>query len=143
MSHDIVTVEGRIWGIFAHRFAIETAEGKVLADLGPDSIGRIALQEGDRVSLSGERKRSEIKVGSLVTPDGTEHRIARPDKHPHENDADPALALGAARAAGYETTGVPRRKPKHWEVDATRDGHRHVLHVELDGKIRGTKVLAD
>ena len=56
--------------------------------------------------------------------------------------ADPAVVLKAARNAGYEPVGAPRRKPKHFEVLGRRDGTFTELHIELDGHIRKTKPAA-
>lgn len=136
-----VELEGTVWGVFAHRFALETRDGKVLADLGPHARDTISLREGDRVRLGGERKPSEIKVSRLVTPDGTTHEIGWPPKHEHA-PADPRRAIDAAVAQGYAITGEPRRKPKHWELPARRDDRPFELHVELDGRIRKAKELA-
>lgn len=142
---DDVEISGKVWGVFAHRFAMETSAGKELVDIGPHAHDRIALAEGDRVSVVGERKPSEIKARRLTDARGGVHRIDWPpkphEKHGHKHEAaDPELALSAARSAGFEPVGQPRRKPKHWEVDARRDGDgMWELHIELDGRIRKVK----
>ena len=55
------------------------------------------------------------------------------------NVAGTVNLLEAVRAAGFEPSGTPRRKPKHFEIDGRRDGKPYELHVELDGRIRKTK----
>lgn len=61
--------------------------------------------------------------------------------HRHE-EADPALALRAADAAGFSAKGAPRRKPKHFEVLARRsDGPWVELHIDLDGGLYKVKAL--
>ena len=110
--NDMQEASGTIWAVFGHRFAIEGKEGRFLADLGPKGAEGIELKVGDA--------------------DG---------KHAHE-PADPAAAIAAVRGQGYAVEGDPRRKPKHFEIVGSRDGARHEIHVELDGKIRKTKPLA-
>lgn len=131
---------GTIWAVFGHRFAVEGAEGRFLADLGPEGTAGLALMPGDTVTVAGERKPTEIKVDRLTLADGTIHTILRLDKPGHPKPehaaADPQAALGAARAAGYAPSGETKRKPKHFEVPATRDGAAFTLHVTLDGHVR-------
>ena len=80
-------LSGEVTDIFAHRFVLKTADGKVLADLGPEGAEQVLLTEGDRVELWGELKPSEIKVHSIAR---TECRssIERPREAaqpPHEH----------------------------------------------------------
>jgi len=140
MFEPLTRVAGTILHLFAHRFVVDTGGGMVLADVTPKGLERIALRVGDRVELEGEQKPSELKVHRLMR-DGLcidiEHK-----KKPHHDDrgpADPAVVLRAARGAGYEPVGVPRRKPRHFEVLGQRNGTFVELHVELDGHIRKTK----
>lgn len=143
-------ITGKVWGVFAHRFAIESQDEKVLADLGPEGRKRVTLSEGDRVTVEGERKPSEIKVATIVCADGSRHKIDWPPKpehgkHHHDHhhpDADPQIALRAVHAEGYAVEGEPKRKPKHWEIQARRGGHAYELHVELDGHVRKAKDLS-
>lgn len=130
---EVVEASGRIWAVFGHRVAVEGADGRVLANLGPEGIKGLDLAVGDAVRVIGRRKLFEIKATGIVLPDGTRRTIAWPDKHPA---VDPAAALATMRGAGYEILGEPRRKPKHFEIDARRDGQRWELHVELDGRLR-------
>jgi hypothetical protein len=142
MSDHQVNVSGKILHLFAHRFVVQTAKGAILADITPKGSEQIALKVGDTVALEGEQKPSELKVEKL-TRDGKTVSIEH-KKKPHHDDhhhapADPAIVLKAAKAAGYEPVGHPRRKPKHFEVLGRRDGHFTELHIELDGHIRKTK----
>ena len=142
--HDQVELSGTVWGVFAHRFAIENGGRKELIDIGPESLDHVKVSVGDNVTVSGKRKPSEIKAQSLTDASGKTHRIEWPhkhDKHKHDHHApaDPAIGLKAARKEGYEPFGEPRRKPKHWEIDARRNGGVYELHVELDGHIRKAK----
>jgi hypothetical protein len=141
MPESQVRLSGRILHLFAHRFVVQTARGAILADVTPHGLEQMALHVGDEVTLEGEQKPSEIKVGRL-TRDGRmvliDHKKKRHGPH-DELPADPEIALGAARAAGYEPLGAPRRKPKHFEVLGRRGGVLTELHIELDGSIRKTK----
>jgi hypothetical protein len=96
------------------------------------------LRIGDTVDLFGEMKPTELKV-SRLSQGGKTIEIDHPKK-PHEHaDVDPKEALKAARAAGFEPVGAPRRKPKHFEVLGRRNHALTELHIELDGHIRKMK----
>ena len=129
---------GTVWAVFGHRFAIEGADGRHLADFGPNGADGVALRVGDVVTVEGERKPSEIKVARLTTADGTVHAVTWPDKHA-DLPGDPAAAVAAAEAAGYRVTGEPERKPKHFDVPAEKDGRAVRVHVDLDGTVRKAK----
>jgi hypothetical protein len=137
-DHHRLAISGRIIHVFGHRFVVQTDTGTVLADLTPKSAEQIALRIGDEVKLVGEMKPTELKVTRYSSADATteiEHK-KKPDAH---HDADPRKALQAARAAGFDPLGEPRRKPKHFEVLGQRDKQLTELHIELDGHIRKTK----
>src|SRR6185437_2225592 len=144
MTDSLARVSGTILHLFAHRFAVDTGGGVVLADITPKGLEQIALRLGDRVALEGERKPSELEVHRL-TRDGRTIEIEHKKKPHHEGGhgdhcpADPAVVLRAARGAGYAPVGGPRRKPRHFEVRGRRHGAFAELHIELDGRIRETK----
>src|SRR6476620_4499615 len=120
-DHRTVTVAGKVTHIFGHRFVVQTDRGPVLADITPRGLEQIELHLGDSVELLGEKIPSELKV-ALFTRDGRTVTIAHKEKHhDHLGNADPKVALNAARAAGFATLGEPRRKPKHFEVLGKRD----------------------
>ena len=120
MSYEELTkaLSGEVTDIFAHRFVLKTADGKVLADLGPEGAEQVLLKEGDRVELEGELKPSEIKVHSIAKNGGPLILVHPPLKpHPHDHEeADPGPALKTAEANGFTVLGKPRRKPKHFEI---------------------------
>jgi hypothetical protein len=145
-NDDQTTLAGEVTDIFAHRFVVRTETGKVLADLGPKGAGQITLREGDRVTLSGEMKPSEIKVHAIRKDGGQAVLIEHKKPHssePHpdgHHDADPKPALATAVANGFVVVGSPRRKPQHFEVlgkDAAGDFVE--LHIELGGALRKTR----
>jgi hypothetical protein len=79
------SVSGTVTAVFAHRFVIESKESKYLADIGPDAVKLVDLQEGDKVSVTGERKPSEIKVTEIVKGGGKPIRNAhKKKKHDHD-----------------------------------------------------------
>jgi len=134
-----VSVSGVVWGAFKHRFAIKTDSGKTLIDIGPKGAEKFDLSEGDRVEAKGEKKPSEVKVHSLKVG-GKTHKIDWPPKHgPKHDDASPDIAKRAVMDEGYDVAGEPERRPKHWEVQARRNGRAYEIHVELDGAIRHIK----
>jgi hypothetical protein len=144
MPHEWIKVSGKIEHVFAHRFVVRTAKGAVLADLTPHGADLIALQIGAEVELEGEMKPSELKVSRFAS-DGRSVSIEHKKKHEHghHEPANPDKAIEAARAAGFEPTGAPRRKPKHFEIDGHRNGRNYELHIELDGRIRKAKPMSD
>ena len=135
-----ITVSGEVTDVFAHRFVVRTDAGRVLADLGPKGAEQVALREGDRVTLSGERKPSEIKVHSLQKAGGPLIAIEQRKPHPHHpqtEGADPKRALESLARNGFTVAAGPRRKPRHFEI-LGRDGAGDLveLHIELDGGLR-------
>jgi hypothetical protein len=148
MSHEehTKTLFGQVTDIFAHRCVVKTANGKVLADLGPKGAEQVALKKGDRVELAGTMKPSELKVHSIAKNGGPPILVDHPPKsHPHEHDeVDPGPALKTAEANGFAVLVKPRRKPKHFEI-LGRDPAGDVveLHVELDGSLRKTRPVHD
>jgi hypothetical protein len=136
-DHSIATISGTITHVFGHRFVVETNAGAVLADLTPKGLDQHTPRVGETVSLTGEKKPSELKVLRL-TAGGKTVTIAH--KPPHDaSPAEPGAALKAARNAGFEPLGEPRRKPKHFEVLGRRNDALTELHIELDGHIRKMK----
>ncbi|MDP4005818.1 hypothetical protein [Methylobacterium sp. NEAU K] len=139
---DMHDATGTVWAVFGHRFALDGAGGRILADLGPKGAAGITLAVGDRVSLRGSRKPSAIKVASLTLADGSTRTIDWPETAgPGHPPAYPALAIRAAEAAGYAVSGRPERKPKHFELVGSKDGVDHAIHVALDGRIRKAEAL--
>ncbi len=144
MSEEIIKLFGKVTHIFAHRFVVQGSRGAVLADLTPHGAELVDLRIGAEVELEGEKKPSELKVTRFASA-GRSVTIAHKKKldHPHHEPADPVIALEAVRAAGFKPEGTPHRKPKHFEIQACRDGKGYELHVELDGRIRKTKPAAE
>ena len=132
-------ITGKITHVFGHRFVVETSKGFVLADLTPKGAEQHILRVSEDVRLWGEMKPSELKVSRLTVGKTTidiEHKEKPHHHHPH---AEPGDALKAAREAGFEPLGEPRRKPKHFEVLGRRNDQLTELHIELNGHIRKMK----
>jgi hypothetical protein len=145
-DNDQTSLAGEVTDVFAHRFVVRTKTGNILADLGPKGAEQAALREGDRVTLSGEMKPSELKVHTIQKEGGPpivlEHKKPHPHHHhPHDHeDADPKHALATATANGFVVVGSPRREPKHFEIlgkDAAGDFVE--LQIELGGALRKTR----
>jgi len=148
--HPERTATGTIALVFGHRFVLKTKTGHLLADLTPHGAEKIKLRIGAEVTIAGEMKPTELKVFAF-TAGGKTVRIEHGPKHHHHHhhhdhhhheDADPAVAIEAAKAAGYAVLDEPRRKPKHFEVLGRKKGNKRKLeelHVELDGHIRKVK----
>ena len=138
-NHSDITVTGKITDIFAHRFVVATATGRILADVGPAGAEQVQPKVGDTVELTGEQKPSELKVARFTAGGRTIEIQHGPKGDRSEAPVDPESALAALRSAGFVPASAPRRKPKHFEVQATRDGRTVEVHVGLDGEIRKVK----
>ena len=143
MPHNETTaLSGVIQHVFAHRFTLEADGSTHLADLGPKGAQAFPLTKGLAVELEGERRPSEIKV-TRITAEGRAPVVIEHKKpnhgpgHVHPDlPADPARTLDAVARAGWKPRDEPRRKPKHFEVLARRDGGPWTeLHVDFAGTI--------
>jgi hypothetical protein len=142
-EHHHISVSGTVTAVFAHRFLIEDAGTKYLADIGPQAIELVALKDGDKVTVTGEQKPSEIKVTEIIKADGKTIRIEHKKKHEHDEPhayRDPRTAVEAVTRHGFKVIAEPRRKPKHFEIlGRSAKGEVLEFHVELDGDIRKRK----
>jgi hypothetical protein len=145
MSHDetTVTVSGTIQDIFAHRFVVQTTKGKILADFGKHNMGKIILDVGDGVALTGEQKTSELKIHKM-TLNAKDIELEPKDKghfhHEYMKSVDPEVAIHAAQREHVTVIGKPHRKLEHFEVlGKNPQGELVELHIELDGKLRKSK----
>ncbi|WP_398475634.1 hypothetical protein [Tardiphaga sp.] len=138
-DHHTTSISGKITHVFGHRFVVETSRGAILADITPKGLDQYTLRIGDPVDLSGELKPSELKVSRLVSGKTAITIDHKKKPHEHHGPGEPRDALKAARAAGFEPLGEPRRKPKHFEVLGRRNHELAELHIELDGHIRKMK----
>jgi hypothetical protein len=145
MPHDepIVTIKGTILDVFAHRFVVETAKGKILADLGKHTLEKIAIKAEDEVELTGEQKPSELKIHKMILngkPVALEPKDKDHHKHEEMKSVDPEIAVHAAKKEHVTVIGKPHRKPQHFEVlGKNPQGELVELHIELDGKLRKSK----
>jgi hypothetical protein len=140
--HESIALSGIVRHVFAHRFTLEADDEIHLADLGPKGAEAFPLRRDLRVTIEGERRPSEIKV-SRIAADGlapVEIHHKKPHHGPAHHDsagpADPERALAALSRSGWTPAGEPRRKPKHFEVLARREGGTWTeLHVDFNGSI--------
>jgi hypothetical protein len=129
--------------VFGHRFVLITPDGPLLADVSAHAPETVRLTPGAKVKITGERTPCEIKVHLFQSGSGETIEIPYKSKkkHPHDDNGDPEGAVKAALDAGYIVEGEPKRKPKHFELQAIRNGHRYELHIMLNGDIRKEKAL--
>jgi hypothetical protein len=132
-----ISISGLVTAVFTRRFVIEDNDGKHLADLGSEA-SVVDLHEGDKVTLDGRCKHSEIKV-SAITKEGGEMIFIDRKGDGHDKKLvrhDPRLALAAVKLEGYTVLGAPLGKPKHFEIlGRSSKGKIVEFHVELDGAI--------
>jgi hypothetical protein len=142
-EHKNITISGTVTAVFAHRFVINCEEGKHLANIGPDAIDIVDLQKGDRVTIEGECKPSEIKVTKITIGCNNPIDVERIKKHQHGDEPefhDPRIAINAVERDGFVVMGEPRRKPKHFEIlGQSMTGTLTEFHVEFDGEIHKKK----
>jgi hypothetical protein len=142
-EHQHISVSGTVTAVFAHRFVVESKDTKHLADVGPEAGKLVDLKQGDKVTVTGEQKPSEIKVTEIVKTGGKpihiEHKKKRDHDEPHAY-RDPRVAIEAVTRHGFKVIAEPRRKPKHFEIlGRSAKGEVLEFHVELDGDIRKRK----
>jgi hypothetical protein len=135
---DTTSHHGTIRDVFGHRFVLITSDGPVLADISPHAPETVRLTPGAKVKITGERTPSEIKVHLFQSGTGETIEIPHKSKkkHSHNGNGDPEVAVKAAFDAGYIVEGEAKRKPKHFELRAIRNGHHYDLHIMLNGDIR-------
>jgi hypothetical protein len=130
-----ISISGLVTAVFTRRFVVEDSDGKHLADLGSEAAV-VDLHEGDKVTLNGRCKHSEIKVSEIAKEGGEMILI---DRNRHGKDLvnhDPRLALAALKIEGYTALGAPLGKPKHFEIlGRSAKGKFVEFHVELDGAV--------
>ena len=136
-------ISGTVTAVFAHRFVVESTDGQFLANIGSEAVGRVGLREGDKVTLNGKHKPSEIKVAELEKGAGKPIRIERKKKHGHDKRRDyrdPGDAIAAVAREGFEALGEPRRKPKHFQI-LGRSAHGDFIEFQVGfgGAIRKHK----
>ena len=143
--YENASAKGEVTDVFAHRFIIRSQDKKILADFGKHN--QIQLQAGDMVEVTGEQKPSELKVNQMTINGEPVALTEKPAKDHHGKkhqlpDADPEIAIEAAKKQHLEVLGRPRQKPKHFEIigkDAS--GKFFELHVEFDGAVRHKKAV--
>jgi hypothetical protein len=140
-EHKRISISGLVTAVFTRRFVVEDNDGKHLADLGSEE-SVVDLHEGDKVTLNGRCKHSEIKVSTIAKEGGEMIFIDRKgDGHDKKLVRhDPRLALAAVKLEGYTVLGAPLGKPKHFEIlGRSANGKIVEFHVELDGAIDSKK----
>lgn len=150
--HELIAISGVVEHVFAHRFTVLSDGKHYLADLGPKGAESFAVSPGLEVDLEGERRPSEIKVLRIARKgeESTEVEHKKPhhgggpiSRHRDGAQTDAEVAVLAATEAGFETTGKPKRHPKHFEVLARQGGGEWMeLHVDLSGNIYKQKPAA-
>jgi hypothetical protein len=136
-EHSFVSIKGAVTDVFGHRFAVASADKKILADLGPKGAEQVRLAVGDPVTLTGEQKPSEVKVHSISV--GGREYLLHTEKGSKQGSGDETTAVAAVKAIGFEPEGKPSRHPKHFEILGRRGDEYLEFHVEFDGSIRKTK----
>jgi len=160
---DAVELNGTVEDIFGHRFTLAAQGGKYLVDLGPHGSHAAKITTGQTVSVKGEQKPGEVKAASLRLDDGDWIEIEQPtkDKVPKSQGKDEAAkpvpkpasddgehevphddVVRALSENGYTDAGEPVRKPKHVEIEATKDGTRHTVHVHKGGVVKKADPVA-
>jgi hypothetical protein len=137
------SISGTVTAVFAHRVVVESRDGQFLANIGSEAVGRIGLRRGDKVTLKGKRKPSEVKVTEIEKGAGKRIRIEHKKRHGHDEPRDyrdPCDAIAAVTREGFEVLGEPRRKPKHFQIlGRSANGDFAKFQVGFGGAIRKHK----
>jgi hypothetical protein len=145
--HAPVKAAGTVTDVFGHRIVVQTATGKVLADIGPKAAETIKVKQHDHVEIEGDQKPAEIKVRRIGIAGGqmydTGHGGPKHDKQHRHGDAPfgPAEATAMARTAGYDLIGDARPNKRHFEAVATKGGTKFEIHVHRDGRVEPKRDL--
>lgn len=140
--HPNIKTSGTVTDVFGHRFVIETAKGRILADIGPEAADTTPLNAGDRVEIEGERRPSEVKVHRISV--GGAHAVEahrRPKDHDHGSDFGEHQARRIAEKAGFKILGNLTPHKRHFEALAEHDGARHDIHIHRDHIMTKHKLL--
>jgi hypothetical protein len=133
-EHKHISISGTVTAVFAHRFVIEGKDGKHLADIGPDAVDFVDVQEGDKVTVEGERKPSEIKVTKITKGSDKLIEVEHIKRHQRDGAREHRDSVKAV------VVGAPRRKAKHFEIlRRSPTGEFTGFHVEFDGEIHKKK----
>jgi hypothetical protein len=134
-DNDESTIRGVVADIFAHRFVIEHASGRMLADLGKHNGDGIRLEIGDKVDARGEMRPSEMKVRTLSVnglPVALEGKKGHVKVHHHDGrQLSPEIAdnderPGDDRPVGRSASGTPERGwhgDRPFDADAAEKGN--------------------
>jgi len=142
-----ISISGTVTAVFAHRFVIEGKDGKHLADIGPDAVDFVDVQEGDKVTVEGERKPSEIKVTKITK--GSDKLIEVEHIKRHQRDGarehrDSVKAVVAVEREGFEVVGARAERPSisRFSGGRRRESSRDFTSSSTEGSTRKSRPTA-
>jgi hypothetical protein len=139
-------IAGTVTDVFGPRFVVETANGKVLVDIGPKGTEKVAIKPGEKIEIEGDRDKDQLRARRVTLANGHAYQMDKGAKGWREwltgsRAAEPAGSFGPADARklaadkGYQVSGGPLATKKHFTVTAAKDGKNYELQVHHDGKI--------
>lgn len=139
------TISGTVTDTFGSRFVIQTETGKVLVDLGSKGTEKVAVKRGDKIQIEGDREDDQLRARRVTMSDGKAFVIDKRGRSWTEwllgKSPQPATTFSAAQATkvatdkGYQVSGEPVAKKKHYALMATKDGKSYELDIHVDGRI--------
>ena len=139
------TISGTVSDTFGSRFVLETEAGKVLVDIGPKGSEKVTVKRGEKIQIEGDRVDNQLRARRVTMADGSAFVVDKRGRSWREwllgkapesaAQFGPALASKIATDKGYQVSGEPVAKKKHYEVLAAKDGKTYDLKVYRDGKI--------
>ncbi|MCC7272360.1 MAG: PepSY domain-containing protein [Alphaproteobacteria bacterium] len=157
-----ITITGTVGDVFGNKFVLQDDSGKVLVESGPEWHRRIAVQPGEKVTVSGRPGPGGFEAFAITRADGTRIEVrpaggpppwggARADRGPgpgpgpdgrgprhvappdEKSRAELTEILGRA---GYRDITDFDRKRHHFEVEArNRYGEKVEVHIDFAGNI--------
>lgn len=139
-------IAGTVTDVFGPRFVVETTAGKVLVDIGPKGPDKVAIKQGEKIEIEGDRNKNQLRARRVTLADGNAYEVDKrgeswrewllgkpaPDGRSSFASAD-AKKLAAEK--GYQVTGEPAATKKHFTAMASKDGKNYEIDLHRNGKI--------
>ena len=138
-------IQGTVSDVVGHRVVVESADGKILVDLGPEADGQTALKVGDKITVDGDMKPGDqLHAESVTLASGQVYELHKKkgwlEWLTGKSTAELApitidQAKKFASAKGYTLTSEPVAEKKHFVANATKDGKTFSIDIHADGSI--------
>ena len=139
-------IVGTVTDVFGPRFVVETATGKVLVDIGRKGADKVAVKQGEKIEIEGDRRKDELRARRVTLANGHAYVVDKRGVSWREwlvgkrapeaaGYFGPAEARKIASERGYQVSSEPVATKKHYAVTAAKDGRNYDLQVHRDGRV--------